>query len=136
MFVRVKKVSGRRYVYIVEGVRVGGGRVRQKTLCYLGPLSKLASSGVPDKIERKADRFKVDWKRVNYEIRQIPLTFEELSEARRAQYSLSVSMKRQGLPTQGNLPRAKGELSALSRLAEARFREVFVEVGERAYRMK
>src|SRR5437899_49788 len=40
MFVRVKKIRSKRYVYLVEGRRIGD-RVRQKTLCYLGPISKL-----------------------------------------------------------------------------------------------
>lgn len=134
MFVRVKKVGGRRYAYLVEGVREGG-RVRQRTLCYLGPLWKLVS-GAPDAVRKKAERFHVDWKKANDEIRQIPLTFDELSEARRAQYALAIRMRRQGVRTQGDLPRAEGELSALSALAQARFREMFEEVGEGAYRMR
>ncbi len=134
---RVKKVGGRRYAYIVEGAREEGGRVRQKTLVYLGPLWKLSYSGVPDDIREKAEgRFQVDWKRVNEEIRQIPLTFEEVSELRRAQYNLSFKTKRRAPRTRGNLPRAVGEISALSRLAEARFREMFEEVGDLVYRMR
>lgn len=134
MFVRVKKVGGRRYAYLVEGAREGG-RVRQRTLCYLGPLVKLVS-GPPDDVRKKAERFHVDWKKANDEIRQIPLTFDELSEVRRAQYALAIRMRGQGVRTQGDLPRAKGELSVLSTLARAKFREMFQEVGERAYRMR
>ncbi len=136
VFVRLKSVGKRRYAYLVEGVREGG-RVRQKTLCYLGPLSKLVTSGVPDEIrDNAAERFQVDWEMVNDQIRQIPISFEELSEARREQFVISVRARRQGIRTRGNLPRADGELSALSRLAYARFREMFEEVGERAYRMR
>jgi len=136
MFVRVKNIRERRYAYLVVGVREGG-RVKQKTICYLGSLSKLASSGVSEDImSRAAERFQVDWKAVNDEIRQIPLTFDELSEARRRQFAISIGTRRQGIRTQGNLSRADGELSALSRLAATRFKDMFEETGELSYRMK
>jgi hypothetical protein len=135
VFVRAKRVRGRRYLYLVEGKREGVD-VRQKTLCYLGPLSKLAS-GVPEAVRMSVDaRIRVDWKEVNDRIGRIPLTFEELSEARRAQFAASARTRGElGHPTQGNLPRTEGELSALSRLAAYRFKELFEETGELAYRM-
>lgn len=123
--------EGRREAICLPGGRRKGGRVRQRTLCYIGPLWKLVS-GAPDDVRKKAEGFNVDWKKANDEIRQIPITFDELSEARRAQYALAIRMRRQGVRTQGDLPRAKGELSALSTLAQAKFREMFEEVGEGA----
>ncbi len=135
MFVRVKKVGPRRYVYLVEGVRKGE-RVSQKSLCYLGSLSKLVA-GVPDDTRKKVEeKFQVDWDRINERIGRIPLTFEELSEARRAQYAISIRTRSQGVRTQGRLPRIEGELSVLSKLAATRFREMFEEIGERKYRMR
>lgn len=135
MFVRVKKLGLRRYAYLVEGAREGR-RVIQRTLCYLGPVSKLVS-GVPDGTRRKVgERFQVDWNKTNREIGRIPLTFEELSEARRAQYAVSIRTRQAGFRSQGDLPRAEGELSALSRLAATKFREMFEAVGDREYRMR
>ena len=136
MFVRTKSVKGKRYLYLVEGKREGGN-VRQKTLSYLGPLSKLAS-GVPEAVRTSVgESLLVDWKEVNDRIARIALTFEELSQARRAQFATSARTRGQrGRPTQGELPRAEGELSALSKLAESRFGELFEETGALAYRMK
>ena len=135
MFARVKKIGPRRYVYLVEGVRKGE-RVSQKSLCYLGPVSKLVS-GVPDDTRKKVEeKFQVDWNRINERIGRIPLTFEELSEARRAQYAISIRTRGQGMRTQGRQPRIEGELSVLSKLAATRFREMFEEIGERKYRMR
>ena len=136
MFVRAKRVGGRRYLYLVEGER-DGKRVRQKTLCYLGPLSRVAS-GVPEAVRKGVDaRLSVDWKQVNDQIGRIPLTFEELSEARRAQFVASARARGQrARPTQGELPREGGELSALSKLAEHRFKEMFEETAELAYRLR
>jgi hypothetical protein len=135
MFVRAKKVGWRRYAYLVEGAREGR-RVIQRTLCYLGPVSKLVS-GVPDDTRRKVgERFQVDWNKINREIGRIPLTFEELSEARRAQSAVSIRTRQAGFRSQGDLPRAEGELSALSRLAATKFREMFEAVGDREYRMR
>ncbi len=85
------------------------------------------------KVEKQ---FKVDWNRINDRIGQIPLTFEELSETRRAQYAISIWKRRQGFRTQGRLPRIQGELSVLSKLAATRFSEMFEEIGEREYRMR
>ncbi len=136
MFPRVKRVAGRRYVYLVEGVRQGR-KVRQKTLCYLGPLSKVAS-GVPEEVRKKVGSgLRLDWKVVEQKIGRIPLTFDELSIARRDRYVRSMRNWRVGgRPTQGNRQRATGELLALSTIATARFEEFFEEIGERAYRMK
>ena len=135
MFLRVKKIGSRKYAYLVEGVREGE-RVRQRTLCYLGPVSKL-SHGIPDSTRKKVEgRFPVNWDRLNDSIRRIPLTFEEMSEARRKQYAVSIRTRRTGFRTQGSMPRTKGEVSALSRLAAVKFREMFEEIGERKYRMR
>jgi hypothetical protein len=136
VFVRAKRVGGRRYLYLVEGRR-DGEEVRQKTLCYLGPVSKL-TSGVPDAVRRSVGaQLRIDWSEVNDQIGRIPLTFEELSEARRVQFAASATARGQrGRPTQGDLPRAEGELSALSKLSQYRFRDMFQETGPLAYRMK
>jgi hypothetical protein len=135
MFVRVKTVGSRRYAYLVDGVREGS-RVTQRTLCYLGPVSRLAS-GIPDNTRKRVEkRFRVNWDRVNDQLRRVPLTFEELSRARRDQYAVSIRTRRRGFRSQGDRPRAAGELSVLSRLAAIRFREMFEQVGEREYRMR
>jgi len=136
VFVRAKRVGRRRYLYLVEGRR-DGANVKQKTLRYLGPLSRLAA-GVPEEVKMNVDlRLRVDWQKINDEIARIPLSFEELSETRRAQFAISVRMRtRQGRPTQGNLPRTEGELSALSKAAAHRFEELFEETGALSYRMK
>ncbi len=138
MFVRAKRVGSKRYMYLAEGVREGR-RVRQRILCYLGPLSRLVA-GVPDDVRRRVEQRvqPVDWEKVNREIRRIPLTFEELSDARRAQYAALVRARRSGFRgrTQGDLPRARGELFVLSRLARIRFREMFETVGPSEYRMR
>jgi hypothetical protein len=100
-------------------------------------LSRLAS-GVPERTKKKVgETLQVDWRRVDRTIRQIPLTFEELSAARRERYALSIrGRRRTGPPPAGDRPREEGELSALSKIAASRFKELFEEVGERAYRMK
>jgi len=136
VFVRAKKVGRRRYLYLVEGKR-SGANVKQKTLCYLGPLSRLVA-GVPEEVKKDVDlRLRVDWKKIDDEIAGIPLSFEELAETRRAQFAISVRMRaRQGRPTQGNLPRTEGELSALSMAAAHRFEELFEEIGAFRYRMR
>ena len=138
LYVRVKRIGEKRYVYLVKGVRKGK-RVRQKTLSYLGPLSKLAS-GIPEDARSRVEKTvrAVDWDKVNTQIRRIPLTFEELSEARRAQYSTTLATRQDGSrnPTRGGLPRAEGELSVLTRLATKRFNEMFQTVGKREYRMR
>jgi hypothetical protein len=136
VYPRVKEIGGRRYVYLVEGARKGG-RVKQKTLCYLGPIYKL-TSGVPELTKRKfGERFQVDWRSVEEKIARIPLSFQELSDARRERLVLSVKNGRpEGRLTQGERPRTAGELEALSKIASARFAEIFEEVGELSYRMR
>ncbi len=135
MFVRVKRIGSGRYAYLVEGVREMK-RVRQKTLCYLGPVWKI-SSGVPDDVRRRAEQwYEVDWDRINEEIRRIPLTYEELLKARRAQYAVAIRNRRPGFRTQGDKPRVEGEFSALSKLAAIKFRREFEQTGEREYRMR
>jgi hypothetical protein len=136
MFVRVKSIRGRRYAYLVEGVRVDG-RVRQRTLRYLGPLPKLAS-GVPEDVRRAAGRSpRVDWRKVNDELGRIPLSFAEVLEARRKHFAASVRLRqRRRRASEGNRPRVEGERSALARVASARFAEMFEEVGESTSRMR
>ena len=135
MFVRVKRLGTRRYFYLVEGVR-NGGRVSQKTLCYLGPVSRFVA-GVPNDIRKKVSkRFHVDWNGINDSIGRIPITFEELSEARLAHYTISIALRSRRHLTQGDRPRIEGELSSLSKLAALRFREMFEEIGEGKYRMR
>jgi len=121
---------------LVEGKR-SGANVKQKTLCYLGPLSRLVA-GVPEEVKKDVNlRFRVDWQKIDDEIARIPLSFEELSVTRRAQFAISARIRaRQGRPTQGDLPRTEGELSALSKAAALRFEELFEEIGMLSYRMK
>src|SRR5437899_9010383 len=135
MFVRVKKVRSKRYVYLVEGRRIGD-RVRQKTLCYLGPISKLIY-GVPSHTRTKVDKmFQVDWDKINEKIARIPLTFEELSEAKRAQYPVFIRTRQLGSRTQGRRPRGKREPSALATPATPKSNEPSEELGAREYRMR
>src|SRR3989442_10965986 len=112
MYVRVKRVGSRRYAYLVKGVREKA-RVRQKTLCYLGPIAKLGF-GVPDEIRRKVEqRFQVNWERVEKQIRQIRVTLEEFSKLRRENF-IRTARTRSG-PRRS---RARGELSDLSKFAD------------------
>ena len=138
MFVRVKKIGGNRYAYLSEGVSKGGS-VRQKTLCYLGPVAKIAS-GIPDvtreKVERKIGS--VDWNKINVAVRAIPVTFEELQDMRRSQLPVSLGFRKPGFQniSRGNRPRAEGELSALTTIAGRKFNEMFENIGDRKYRMR
>ena len=136
MFVRAKRVGHRRYLYMVEGSR-DGTSIKQTTLSYQGPLSRLVA-GVPEEVKKDVDlRLRVDWKKIDDSIARIPLSFEELSETRRAQFAISVRLRAsQGRPTQGDLPRTEGELSALSKAAAHRFEELFEEIGVLSYWMK
>src|SRR2546422_6643359 len=130
MYVRVKRVGSRRYAYLAKGVREKE-RVRQMTLCYLGPVANLGF-GIPNDIRRKVQqRFRVNWEKIENEIRQIPLTFEEISQLRRENFN-PTPRTRSG-PRRS---RAKGELSALSKLAALGFRERFEKIGDREYRMR
>ena len=138
MFVRLKKNGARRYAYLVEGVSKNG-KVRQRTLFYLGPIVRVAA-GVPDEIRRKAESKigTVDWNRVNSAIQEIPLMFEELEEMRRARFATAYSVRQNGFQNvgRGSMPRAGGELLALTILARNGFNNMFQQVGEREYRMR
>lgn len=146
MFVRVKEVAGRRYVYLVEGRR-RGRRVRQKVLRYLGSLPALAC-GIPEDEKRRVEDgtpSKVfDWNKITERIRKIPLKFEELCEMRMGQYALAVKARNLELPfPQVKVTpsivfkqRSEGELPALSMLAAKRFRQAFEELGEGRYRLR
>ncbi len=138
MFVRVKKIGGNRYVYLLEGVS-RGGRVRQKTLCYLGPVSKVVS-GIPDETREKVERLidTVDWNRINAGVRAIPVTFEELQDMKRSRLPIAIGIRQNGFRnvSRGNVPRAEGELAALAMMARKSFNEMFETVGERKYRMR
>ncbi|MBO0889139.1 hypothetical protein J2P12_08585 [Candidatus Bathyarchaeota archaeon] len=138
MFVRVKRIGSKRYAYLVEGL-ARNGRVRQKTLAYLGPITRLAS-GVPQEIRDKIDRriAGIDWTRINETIRDIPLTFGELSDMKRRQLPTILAMRQDGSQNRsgGSMPRTDGELSALTIIARNRFDEMFEHIGERRYRMR
>jgi len=146
MFVRLKEVAGRRYIYLVEGRR-RGGRVRQRVLCYLGPLSTLAY-GIPEDVKRRVEEenpsMAFDWNKINGQIRKIPLKFEELSEVRMKQYALAVKARSLRLPlpevevTPSRLfeQRSERELAALAKLAARGFQRMYEELGERRYRMR
>ena len=135
MLVRVKRVGSRRYAYLVIG-RKKGERARQKTVFYLGPISKLVY-GVPIDTRRKVRRpFRVDWDKIEDNIARIPLSFEELSEARHTEYFMPSWARPKGFPARDPKPRAPGELSALIELAAKKFDEMFEEIGDREYRMR
>ena len=127
MYVRVKKIGLKRYAYLAEGMS-RNGKVRQKTLAYLGPLVKVAR-GVPDEISGKVDRKvgNVDWNRINMDIRRIPLDFDELQEIKRDMLP-RVLIGRQNRSRdigRGNRPRVEGELAALTIIARRGFNEMF-----------
>src|SRR3989442_14672109 len=108
MYVRVKRVGSRRYAYLAKGVREKE-RVRQMTLCYLGPVAKLGF-GIPNDIRRKVEqRFQVNWPKVEKGIRQIALTLETISQLRRDNF-IPTARSRRG----PRASRAEGELSAVS----------------------
>jgi len=146
VFVRLKEVAGRRYVYLVDGKR-RGGRVRQKVLRYLGALPSLAS-GIPEDVKRRAEEgtsSKVfDWNEITEQVKRIPLRFEELSEMRMRQYALAVKARSLKItfpevkadPSITFKQRSDGELSALSKLAAKRFQQEFEELGEGRYRLR
>ena len=108
MYVKLKKIGSKRYAYLVEG-RSENGRVRQKTLAYLGPMVKIAM-GVPDETTRKVDSRvgKVDWPKINTHIRRIPIEFEELLEIRRKALPivLAARQNRSRGAGQGNRPKS------------------------------
>jgi hypothetical protein len=127
MYVRVKKIGSKRYAYLVEGKSVNG-KVRQKTLAYLGPLVKVAR-GVPDIVARRvAKRLgRVEWNRINLSIRDIPLTFEEWQEVKRDMLPQVLAARQDRARDQGrgSRPRIEGELAALTLIAKKRFNEMF-----------
>ncbi len=127
MYVRVKKIGAKRYAYLAEGVS-RNGKVRQRTLAYLGPLVKIAR-GVPDKISRKVDSKvrNVDWNRINMGIRRISIDFDELQEIKRNMLPkvLAGRQSRSGDIGRGNRPRVDGELAALTIIAKRGFNEMF-----------
>jgi hypothetical protein len=124
MYVRVKKIGSRRYAYLVEGISKNG-QVRQKTLAYLGPITKIAS-GVPDETVKRVNRKigTVDWNKVNMDIRETPLEFEELQEMKRALLPKILANRKKEIG-RGNRPRVEGELSALTLIARKGFNEMF-----------
>jgi len=124
---RVKKIGSKRYAYLIEGVSKKG-KVRQKSLAYLGPLVKIAT-GVPDEISRRVDgkARNVDWNKINMDIRRIPLDFDELQEIKRNMLP-RVLIRRQSRSQdigRGNRPRVEGELAALTIIARRGFNEMF-----------
>src|ERR671924_45304 len=100
MYARVKKIGSRRYIYLAQGVS-RNGRVRQKTLAYLGPITRVVT-GVSNETKRKIDRKigTVDWNKVNADIRKIPLEIRELEEMRRKKLSEVFGIS-QGPPSDG-----------------------------------
>src|SRR5207244_13086922 len=102
-----------------------------QTRCSLGPAAKLGV-GITNDITRKVEqRFQVNWEKVEKEIRQIPLTLEEISQLRRKNFT-PTARARSG-PRRS---RVRGELSALSELAAIGFRQRFEKIGDREYRMR
>ena len=134
MYVRVKVVRGKRYAYLVEGRREGR-RVRQKVVRYLGPLAR-AALGVTGPDEMEGDDGSIDWRKVNLAITKIPLNFQELSEARRIGLPRAVAKEGRAFPSGGTRERVEGEEAALLKLASAKFRQAFIQVGELRYRMR
>ena len=134
MIVKVKKVGSRRYVYFVGNKRQGQ-HIEKKVVCYLGPIGKLVY-GVPTKTRRNIRKLlRVDWDSVEDDIARIPLTFQELEEARHTEYFMP-SWARHGLRTRDTKPRAPGELDAIVKPAAKKFDEMFEQIGEREYRMR
>lgn len=137
MYVRVKRIGSRRYVYLADGMSENG-RVRQRTLAYLGPITRVAL-GVPADVRRKVDRKveRVDWDKIRKAVRAIPLTFEELQDLKRSQFRTVLGIRRTGYRLgPGRAPRVEGEIAALSLIARRRFIEMFERIGDRTYRMR
>lgn len=148
MYVRLKNISGRRYAYLVEGER-RGGRVRQKTLCYMGSLPAMAvglSYEDRQRVESRIQR-EVDWTDISNRIRKIPLTFDELNEIRqRLQLGTVIKLRNTRRPIRKKLgtvspkkifrQRVKGELAVLTKLSKIRFESIFLKTGDMEYRME
>ena len=135
MLVRIKKVGSTRYVYLVEGTRKGRHEGRG-TVSSLGPIQKLVY-GVPTATRRRVGKlFRVDWDNVEDSIARIPLSFEELSEARHTEYFISNRRIQRRFRTQSARPRNPVELAKLSKVIARKFNEMFEEIGERQYLMR
>jgi len=102
-------------------------------------MAKVAA-GVPDETREKAERQigSIDWNKINRAIRTIPFTFEELQDMKRSQLPIALGFRKPGFRniSRGNMPRAEGELSALTTIARRNFDEMFESVGDRKYRMR
>jgi hypothetical protein len=146
MYPRIKEISGRQYIYLVEGVR-DGSNIRQKTLAYLGSLSTL-SFGIPlsvrDKVERKLCR-DINWPQITRKITKMPVRFDEFATKRRGLYARikaqesSPSVKSRRLPPDPSRllgERVLGELDALAKLARRSFKSKFEQTGPYAYRLR
>ncbi len=127
MYVRVKTIGSKRYAYLAEG-RSENGRVKQKTLAYLGPVTRIAR-GVPDSVMKRVNARLdgIDWGKINRSIRDIPLTFEEWQEVKREMLPgvLASRQERSRDTGRGGRPRIRGELAALTLIARKRFAEMF-----------
>ena len=135
MFVRVKKIAGRRYLYLVEGKRAGS-KVRQRVVCYLGPISKIAF-GIPEGIPISGSGGRrLDMKSINQAIQRIPIKFEELSEARLARLPSIARERKEGFLSSGTRDRIPGEGEVLAQLAAVRFSRLFAKVDRMKYRMR
>jgi len=147
MYVRIKTISGRRYVYLVEGRRENG-KVVQRSLSYLGVLPIVALGISVRKKRRIQSRIiqKIEWSSIANRIREIPLTFEELNELRKYRLSFSLNPRSKRLmphvrakhtfPENIFRARKSGELKALAKLAAVGFENAFEQIGPRQYRMK
>ena len=132
MFVRLKTVKGRRYAYLVEGVR-RGDRVSQRVVCYIGPVAD-AAFGAPGSVRSRNPQ--VDWARVNASLRRMPLRFDELQAARLRAFPIASKWRQGGFVSRGTRERVEGEEEALCKTASARFGRMFAEVAKGRYRMK
>jgi hypothetical protein len=141
MFVRLKRISGRRYAYLVEGKR-RGNKVKQVIIGYLGPFYALIP-GVPEYVRSKLTRKQIDWNDVNSQLKQIPVTLDELAEMKRGRLRVFFSARGTDIPVQTTpktpsvllAQRSAGELSALSKLSARAFQRMFGKTDE-GYRMR
>jgi len=114
LYVRLKRIGANRYGYLVKGVSKNG-KVNQKTLAYLGPLTRIAT-GIPEPTRQKVNRRlgTLDWDRINSDIRRIPITFEEMQKIKRAQLPSVLRIRATtSNRSRGTKPRTEGELKAL-----------------------
>lgn len=144
MYPRIKEISGKQYVYLVEGVR-SGAYTRQKTLAYLGPLATL-TFGIPLSVrigvQRKLKR-DIDWALITRKITKLPVRYDEFASKRRG---LSARIKDRKMPRRVKLEKSDpskllqerelGELYALARLSKLSFESRFEKVGPFAYRLR